>query len=294
MTPRISFFASAIKSYNWKPVLDSLKSNKEPYEVVFAGYLEEDLIKEIVKDSPEFRYITTDNIKIAQAYEVARRACKGELVCWMDDDHTFSEGFADKAYDYWMSLDNPKAIIASNYIEKGSEEKLEDFRFFARNMNTPLMPLVGIMSAQYLNELGGIDSRYIKGRWMCDIAMRALADGGKIYPYKEICVTLDSANKNGMHNNFWSGWNEDSEQLENSWVVGGYERFADSMLVLGKVDGYNNVERQAYLYTPINNREVTLQRNDKFVPFIEKTLAKSSQYPYGFWFPTITQEELNG
>lgn len=290
MTPKISFFASAIKSYNWKKVLDSLKSNKYPYEVVFAGYLEQDLIKEILPDAPELRYITTENIKPAQAYEAARRACTGELVCWMDDDHTFSDGFVDKAYDYWVSLNNPKAIIASDYVEKDSPEKMEDFRFYARNMNTPLMPLVGIMSKAYLDELGGIDSRYIKGRWMCDIAMRVLADGGKVYPYKEICAYLDSKNKNGLNNNFWSGWNEDSEQLENSWVVGGYERFQDPLLVVGKVTGNGQLEKATYLYTPINNREVTLKRNDKFSPFKEKTLLTNSQMPYGFWFPMVVEE----
>lgn len=294
MIPKISFFASAIKSYNWKKVLDSLKSNKYFYEVVFSGYLENEFIKETMPEYPELRYITTDNIKPAQCYEVARRNCTGELVCWMDDDHIFSEGFVDKAYDYWKSLHNYKAIVATKFIEKESEDNVENFRFYARNKNTPQMPLIGIMSREYLEELGGLDSRYIKSRWMCDIAMRALADGGKIYVFKDVYATLDSANKNGLYNNFWSGWNEDSEQLENSWVIGGYKRFPDPLLVLGSNVELQVPERKPYWYIPIQNDEVTLKRNDEFHPFKEKFLLKSSEYPYGFWFPTLTEEQLNG
>ncbi len=290
MTPKISFFCSAIKSFNWKNTLDSLRKNKYPYEVVFSGYLESDFVKEVLPDYPELKYITTENIKPVQCYEVARRNCTGELVCWMDDDHTFSDGFVDKAYDYWKSLNDPKAIVASEYVELGTNENIDEFRFYGRNRNTPQMALVGIMSREYLNELGGIDSRYIKSRWMCDICMRALADGGKVYVYKDICATLDSTNKNGLVTNFWSGWNEDSEQLENSWVIGGYERFHDPLLVIKDPSNKESKKELAW-YVPINNREVTLKRNDAFSPFQDKHLLRNSQFPYGFWFPMPTTED---
>lgn len=284
---KISFFASAVKYERWEKLLNSLKSNKIEYEVVFAGYLESDDIVRILKKYPELRYITTQNIKISQCYEVARRVCHGELVCWIDDDHVFSEGFADKVYEYWLTLNNPKVIIATQYVEKNTPENIEQYRFFPRNVNTPQMANCGIMSRTYLEELGGLDSRYIIARWNCDICMRALADGGKVEVFKDVCVTLDSNNKNGLANNYWSGWNEDSEQLENSWVIGGYKRYADPFMLREK-DG------NIIWYIPLENREVTLNRNDKFVPFKKDGLTLNSQYPYGFWFPTQMPEENNG
>src|SRR3990167_10717828 len=249
---KLSFFASAIRPYLWNKLLDSLKGGKYKYEVVFAGFIEEALYKPIMEKYPELRYIKTENIKPAQAYEVARRECKGELVCWIDDDHTFSEGFVDKVYDYWdesWQISSWKKIITTEYIEKDTEENIDNYRFYARNLNTPQMPLVGIMNREYLDSLGGLDSRYIIARWNCDIAMRTLSDSGKVVVFKDVCVTLDSKNKNGLYNNFWSGWNEDSEQLENSWVIGGYKRFSDPLLVIDK-------NEKPYWHVPISNQEV--------------------------------------
>ena len=277
---KISFFASAVKYHNWKSVLDSLRGGKYPYEVVFSGYLDKDLTEPFLYKYPELKYIETYNIKPAQCYEVARRACVGELVCWIDDDHTFSEGFVDKVYDYWdesWQISSWKKIITTEYIEKDTEENIDNYRFYARNLNTPQMPLVGIMNREYLDSLGGLDSRYIIARWNCDIAMRTLADGGKVVVFKYACVTLDSKNKNGLYNNFWSGWNEDSEQLENSWVIGGYKRFSDPLLVIDK-------NEKPYWHVPISNQEVTLKRNDEFVPFKDEDILRISQKPVGTWF----------
>ena len=287
---KVSFFASAIKSYNWEKVLKSLKSDF-PYEVVFCSFFDKgilgDLLQGYPEKYPELKYISVENLKIAQCYEIARRNCTGELICWIDDDHTFSEGFAEKVYNYWKSLNDPKAIVTTNYVEKDSDETIDDYRFYGRNMNTPQMPMCGIMSREYLDKLGGLDSRYIKGRWNCDIAMRALADGGKVYICRDATVHMDSSNKNGKYNNFWSGWNEDSEQVENSWVIGGYERFSDPLIVIGCSP---SDEQKTSCIVPINNREVTLKRNDEFVPFPEKNLLKNSTMPYGEWFPQFEEE----
>lgn len=271
--PKISFFASAIRPHLWQCLSDSLKGGKYKYEIVFAGFID----PEITKAYSDIRYIQTDNIKPAQAYEVARRSCKGELVCWIDDDHAFSEGFVDKVCDYWDEYGSYKTILTTEYKEIGTEENIDNYRFYARNLNTPQMPLVGIMNNEYLNDLGGIDSRYIIARWNCDITMRNLAFGGKTIVFKDVCVTLDSKNKNGLYNNFWSGWNEDSEQLENSWVIGGYKRFSDPLLVVEK-------NKQPYWFVPISNQEVTLERNDIFVPFKDEDILRISQKPVGIWF----------
>ena len=271
---KLSFFASAVRPHLWQKLIDSLKGNTTPFEIVFAGFID----PAITVKFPDIKYIKTENIKPAQCYEVARRNCTGELVCWIDDDHTFSEGFVDKVYEYWRSLKNERAVVAVNYVETGTEETIENYRFFARNLNTPQLGLCGVMNRTYLDTLGGLDARYIIGRWHADIQMRVLADRGKIEVFKGATATLNSKNKNGLYNNFWSGWNEDSEILENSWVIGGYKRFSDPLLVLER-------NKQPYYYVPICNREVTLKRNDEFVPYPDKELYEVSHAPVGIWFP---------
>ena len=273
---KLSIFASAVRPHLWKAFLDSLKGGKYPYEVIFAGFIDPELSEPFTSQYPEFKYIQTQNIKPAQCYEVARRACNGELVLWSADDCRFSAGFVDKVVDYWWSLNNIKAIISCKTNENNQNETMQNHRFFGCNQNTPLMAPLGIMSRQYLQLLGGYDRRYISGQGENDFCLRVLADGGKVYLYEDVCIDIDHKNLHGSNTEFWSGYNEDRETLENSWVIGGYKPIPKPLLILQNHEA-------PYYYHPINNREVTLKRNDKFVPFEDKDLLNVSQEPKGIW-----------
>lgn len=282
MIPKISFFASAIRPHLWEDLLNSLRGSKYEYEVIFAGHVDQSLVQEIFSAYPEFKYITTGEIKPAQCYEIARRACIGELVCWIADDCTFSEGFVDKVYNKYLDMPMNRfnsywaGIISCKTNENNQNETMQHHRFFGRNLNTPLMCPIGVMSREYLDKLGGFDRRYICGQYENSGCMQVYEDGGKIYLYEDVCVNIDHANKHGKNNNFWSGYNEDREQLENSWCIGGYKESPKPLVVL---DGLN----PPYTYWPIGNSEVTLKRNDKFEPYSENISLTESEGPSGIW-----------
>ena len=276
MVPSVSLFASAVRPHLWDELLMSLKNNIYSYEVVFAGFIDNEITAPFKEKYPEFRYILMDDLKPAQCYEVARRNCTGELIGWIADDCRFSERFIDKVYDYWQSLNNVKAVISCKTNENGQNETMLNHRFFGRNQNTPLMAPIGIMSRDYLNNIGGFDKRFLCGQYENQCVMMVYSDGGKVHLYEDVCVEIDHKNKHGSTTNFWSGYNEDREQLENSWVIGGYQPNPKPILVIEGV-------KPPYWYHPINNTEVTLKRNDKHEPYKDMDILTKTQGPCGRW-----------
>lgn len=258
---KISLFAAAIKPWLWMNLLDSLKSNTVEYEVVFAGPIQEDIVKTVTDQYPELKYITTGNIKPSQAYAIALNACKGELVCWISDDCTFSEGALDKIVDYDNTQVNHTYILAlKNFDPECAVNDLNDQRFFPQNYNTPLVATIGVIGRKWLIEgLKGLDSRYFYGKWEVDICMRNAQTGGKTLPFEDVTVNIEHTDKKWHLSNDWSGVNEDSETLENSWVVDGYQPLERGLVV------YKN--GQPDIYYPIINREVSKVQLDKFKPF---------------------------
>lgn len=291
---KLSLFASAVRPHLWKNLLNSLKGNKYEYEVVFAGFIDKELYEPIMTEYPEFKYIQTEDIKPAQCYEIARRACTGELVCWIADDCEFSEGFVDKIYDKYLEMPMNRfnsywaGIISCKTNENNQNETMLNHRFFGRNQNTPLMCPIGVMSREYLNKLGGFDRRYIAGQYENDCVMRILEDSGKVYLYEDVCVNIEHKNKHGSETNFWSGYNEDREQLENSWVIGCYVPSPEPFFLTPKTpkEWFEfEKDKSKFWYVPLNNTEVTLKRNDKFEPytFSDEMILKKSENRRGQW-----------
>ena len=140
------------------------------------------------------------------------------------------------------------------------------------------MAPIGVMSKEYLDYLGGFDKRYICGQYENNCAKMVYENGGKVYLYEDVCVNIEHANKHGKDNNFWSGYNEDREQLENSWCVGGYQEPPKPLVVLS-----GKHSEPPYTYWPICNTEVTLKRNDKHEPYAENISLTESEGPKGMW-----------
>lgn len=284
----LSITASAVRPHLWKGLLDSLRGGKYKYEVVFAGFIEEELYKPYMDEYPEFKYIETNDIKPCACYELSRRYAVGKLLHWTADDSVYSEGFVDKVVDYYNSLNNPKAIISCKTNENGMNETMLHHRFYGRNQNTPLMCPLGIIDREYLQSLGGYDRRFLAGQYENSITMEVLADGGKVYLYEDVCVTIDHKNKHGSETNFWNGYNEDRECLENSWVIGGYKSPQKPFFIPpanpGEYLAYQK-DPSKFWFVPLDNNEVTLIRNDKKQPFTfsNEELKKRSEGPKGQW-----------
>lgn len=238
MDIKVSLFASAVRPKLWPELFRSLEGASVEYEIVFAGNSEFSPIYRLpynVKDTNI--YIKTGNIKPAQCYEIARRHCTGEVVVWIADDCEFPNDVIGKAYNYWKSQNNEKLILSIQTKEsgynnpKGSLFNMNEHRFFSWVPDSPLMAPLGMMSRKFLDDLGGIDQRYVCGQYENDLVMRAYTQGAKVEIFgdhncfididhlgKSIAMGESTNEQDFLNRPFATGYQKDREILENSWT----------------------------------------------------------------------------
>lgn len=242
---KVSIFASAVRVAFYKTFLDSLLSTSIPYEVIFCGHntreqlealfgtgAEVYCVDEVVDNNlipiesyypaHKFKYRHTAKIKPAQCYEIARRACKGELSHYTADDCEYSHDLLGKAYDFWKAQNNEKTVLSIQTIENGMYCDMKVHSFFGCQYNTPLMAPLALYSTKLAQDLGGFDRRYICGQYENDFVMRVIEAGGevKIFGDKENFINIDHYKRHGIVRPFATGYNHDREILEGSWTNG--------------------------------------------------------------------------
>jgi len=261
---QVSLFASSNRPLLYKSFFNSLEDTSVSYEVVFAG----NSTNVPVFDYKGLNYIQTADTKPSQCYEIARRACRGEVVVWVADDAEFPNEVIGKAYKYLKSKHNRKLILSiqtkeSGYnLPEGALFDMDNHRFFGYKKDSPLMAPLGMMSRTFLDELGGIDRRYICGQYENDIVMRAYNEGAKveIFGDKDCFIDIDHLGKSKLigesvtdadflRRPFASGYDHDRRILEKSWQI--------------MLSGYI--------------------RTDDFEPFEDKDILTVSQGPKGKW-----------
>ena len=276
-TPHISFIASSVRPHLWEPCFESLAGNKMGFEVVFGGPLTKDIVDPFIRKYDFFRYIHTGDIKPSQVYECCRRAAKGWYTLWMADDCEFSPNFVEVVRNAIHCLpDNSLLSIKTN--EDGKNNDLNDHRFFSENYNIPLMAPLGCMATSLLQSIGGFDRRYVCGQYENDVAMRIWAMGGQVVKCEDACVTIEHLKKHGSSTKFWSGYDHDRKILEDTWVIGGYHPIPKPKRVF-----MPSQDCPMELYFPIQNREVSLRRFDKFEPYSGEDILTKSQSFAGQW-----------
>lgn len=268
----VSLFASAVRPQLFKPFLNSLKGTTVKVEVIFAGNCPLRLPMEdpwLFPDGVYYKYITTGNVKPAQCYEIARRACSGETVMWVADDCEFPNDVIGKAYRHWKEKNNPKLILSVQTRESGYrlyEGRLFDMiqhRFFAYRHETPLMAPLGLMGRTFLDELGGLDRDFVCGQYENDIVMRAYAAGGNVEIFggpdcfvdidhigKSLAIGESKMREDFLNRPFAKGYTHDREVLEKDWI---------------------------------KNGQVVLERQSPFQPYEEADILRQSQGAKGLW-----------
>lgn len=277
----VSLFASAVRPKLWMALLKSLEGTSVEWEVVFAGNTSyADIPLEVLPyiSTGKFRYIETANIKPSQCYEIARRECIGETLIWTADDAEYPNDVVGKAYKYWKSCNNEKLILSIQTKESGyglPQGQLFDMnmhRFFGYRVNTPLMAPLALIGKNFLDDLGGIDRRYVAGQYENDLVMRAYNEGASVEVFggkdcfididhlgKSIAIGESKTEKDFLNRPFATGYEKDRQVLEGSWV--------DNL-------------RPGNLKKDANGKYI---RNDSFEPFENKDLLKSSQSNKGIW-----------
>lgn len=289
---KVSLFASAVRPKIWPAFFNSLDETSVEYEVVFAGNNGPSKMNNypgIIIEQENFKYINTGNLKPSQCYEIARRHCIGEVVVWVADDCEFSNNVIGKAYDYWKSKNNKKLILSIQTRESGyGTESMPLFdmnthRFYGGCANTPLMAPLGMMSREFLNELGGLDQRYTAGQYENDIVCRAYQHGAtvEIFGDENCCISIDhlkksieigeSASQEDFINRpFAKGYKHDREVLEKSWTT---------------FDPTTAFKRLQAGERPFTLREVSPIQLDEFQPYPENISLTKSHGPTieGVW-----------
>ncbi len=243
---KVSLFASAVRPQLWPAFFKSLQGTSVIYEVVFAGNVCNLLdLAPILKEN--LTYISTENIKPAQCYEIARRHCKGETVIWCADDCLFPDNVVGKAYEFWKAQANEKLIISMLTHERYREN------YFITDLNqhtlkgtgTSLMAPIGMMSKEYLDNLGGFDRRFICGQYENMCVKMILQDGGTIQKFEKSPVLIDHFKAHGGvgtnigdNRPFAKGYPNDRKILEGCWINNGKE----SMVILDKFEPYEDID----------------------------------------------------
>lgn len=268
---KVSLFASAVRPKLWSALFKSLEGTSVEWEVIFAGNtsytdIPLDVIPHLTKG--RFRYIQTSNIKPSQCYEIARRACLGEVTIWIADDCLFPNDSIGKAYRYWKNQNNTKLIISMLTHERYQESffitNLDDHRL--KGIGTPLMAPIGMMSREYLDKLGGYDRRYICGQTENDVVMRILADGGEIKKFEEEAVIIDHfvghggvTTTEGYNRPFAKGYEHDRRILEGSWFING--RLSTEMITPG-----NKKFKQVDKHEPFEDKDILTKSQSFNIP----------------------------
>lgn len=216
-SPKISVFASSIRPWNWEPFFKSIESTTEDYEVVFAGPIDLGLIGKHLLAYDRLRFIKTENIKPAQGYEVARRACIGEVISWSADDCEYSPDCLGMAYRYWKSLGHEKVALSIQTIEDGHRFNMNHHSFVGFDPSTPLMAPVNLMSRKVLDDLGGLDRRFCAGQYENSIIMELYEVGGSVVIFDKGEVTIDHMKKHKNQHKFRAGYTLDRQVLESIW-----------------------------------------------------------------------------
>jgi len=287
---QVSLFASSNRPGLYPMFFKSLINTSVNYEVVFAGNCKNivthcedgfyqhqlenhaplNLTGESLRNNENmfFKYIETANIKPSQCYEIARRACKGEVVVWVADDCEFPNDVIGKAYKYWKSKRNEKLILSiqtkeSGYgLPQGQLFDMDVHRFFGGVKTSPLMAPLGMMSREFLNDIGGFDRRYICGQYENQCVIMAMMKGGtvEIFGGPDCFIDIDHMGK--------------------SLLIGESKKESD-FLKRPFAKGYDHDRRILESVCCIDNGRISLKTN--FEPYEDKDIMLKSQSFKGDW-----------
>ena len=216
MNPKISIIAPAHRPQNWMDLYKSIGENDVEFELVFVGPNQPDY-----RLPNNFRFIRS-LVKPTQCLEIALRNTTADLVMNIADDCMFKESRPlDRLYETYKNYNNDKIISSCRYMLNGEDLSEESARF--DGMNSPVMPLCGLMSRNLLMSMGGIDKNFIAIMWDCDIAMRVHALGGDVI-LSDVFLEEDKDKSAGSElcNEFWE---HDRGLLESLWVKNGKPHF---------------------------------------------------------------------
>ncbi|MFH1309191.1 MAG: hypothetical protein ABIH85_00765 [Candidatus Omnitrophota bacterium] len=230
MNPKIGICAPAHRPQYWMEFYKSLVKNDVEFEIVFVGPKAPDY------ELPKNFHFIKSFVKPTQCLEIAYRKSTADLVMNMADDCMFKTSRPlDKLYETYKAYKREDIILSCRYMVNGEDQSDEAARFIAGDMDSPIVPLCGLMSKNFLMTIGGVDRNFIGVMWDSDVAMRVHALGGEVI-LSDVYLEEDK-NKNAgsfLCNEFWK---YDRRVLESLWLKNGKIHFERAK----EVESFSNI-----------------------------------------------------
>lgn len=181
MPVKISLACASVRPNRWKEIYNNLYDTKVDFEIVFVGPYESSF--KLPRNVRHYK----SSVKPSQAFEAACRFSNGEYVLPIADDLKFSSHFLDKMYHYTETNDMNNTFIIPVLTLAGRNKPLA--LHYKLNKDYPVLGLTLMMKKTILNNMRGIDNRFIYSCWNWDIALRFISDnyGRSVVAYD--CIT---------------------------------------------------------------------------------------------------------
>jgi len=201
--PEISVILPSIRPERLIHFYDSLKkSTRRNFELIIVSPYPLPIELECYRN---IKYVR-DFGNPSRAQNIALLLCESPIVTWQADDAIMIEEAVDKHIEILLSMgDDKKNVVVAKYREgktgSSDREKLHSDNYFMVSGSPASSPYlnpnywlfnVAFMYREFVEELGGFDSRY-EGTWssQTDLAIRAQAVGAKVVMSGMPCMVCD-------------------------------------------------------------------------------------------------------
>jgi hypothetical protein len=195
----VSIYGYSTKPQYWINFYDNIRgSNSTPFEIVFCG-------------DAEFNFTLPDNfmyiyskVKPVQCVEIARRACWGNLVFLVNDGCVFNKHCIDSMVStYLENSSNKYNMVSTQYFQSFLTNDINERLLRLKDMSYYYINL--LVKAETIEDMGGLDTRFISSVYDHDLAMRMSLMGGSLYysPYSHIIQEYDREESLNKYKEYW-------------------------------------------------------------------------------------------
>lgn len=190
---KISIISSALRIELWPKFIESFKLNNCIYEIIFVGPKKPNF------HLPNFCRHIKSNVKPPQCWEIGFRSANYDLILIMADDTFFiNDNALDNLLSLWEknNIDN-KLIISNKYSIENNLFDENAFKLKYKNTNPVTyaklengsdikIPFQPLFHKDLIDQVGGLDNRFVITCWEIDIFLNAISRNYKIIESNEI------------------------------------------------------------------------------------------------------------
>jgi len=274
----VSIVGPSIRPQYWMNFYNNIKQNNStPFEIIFCGDAEVDFELPV-----NFTYIYS-KVKPAQCLEIARRSAIGKFVFCTPDDLLFNKYCIDNLLEtYFEKKCNKYDIIStqyySRYISKDRNMKFSVVQLFWRKkqlinnnsmlVDMPYFPINIFALSSSLNEIGGIDQRFIAQASELDLSMRMYSEGGKLYYNSCSFIIKELRCKDSLDKSDEHGYQGELRKVFQFWCK--------------KWEG-EDIDPKLFYTSKLNNMIISKKRLEPVISFKNEDILNKSQGPNGKW-----------